>query len=114
MPCKEVHMATYSIYSIYGRDKGYSYIVGMSRPYILGMPKEITNIRERRELERATRSNTLIVDWKSRRYKMILNGREDVWRRFKNDDWYRNFRFTTPCEDWELSSKGYIKDVLEL
>ena len=107
-------MATYSVYPIYGKDKGYSYIVGMSQPYILGYPKEITNIRERRELECATRSNTLIIDWKSYRYKFIIHGHEHVWIRFKKDDWYRLFRFTTPCEDWELSSKGYIEDILEL
>ncbi len=106
-------MATYYVYPIYGKDKP-SCLHGVPQRMIIGIAKEITDVSNYRERAVFSGENTLIVDWKSRRYKVILHHRESRWDRFKMNDWYRDFRFTSPCEDWEIESKGYVVDAVQL
>lgn len=106
-------MATYCVYPIYGKDKP-SCLRGVPQRMIIGIAKEITDVSSYREHAVFSGESTLIVDWKSRRYKVISHHCERRWDRFKMSDWYRDFRFTSPCEDWELESKGYIVDTVQL
>lgn len=106
-------MAVYNVYPIWGKDKP-SYLRGVGQPYIIGISQCVSDIRGCRGFMRMSRSNALIVDWKSYRYKKFIHGYESNWIRFRMSDWYRTFRFTSPCEDWELSSKGRLQDAIEL
>ena len=106
-------MAKYMSYPIYGKEKP-SCFVNQASKYIIGNPKEITDMRNYRDDMRFSGRNLVIVDWKSKRWKKFLRGYEMPWYRFKNDDWWRCFRFTSPCEDWELESSGEISDIIHI
>lgn len=100
-------MAEYEVYPLYGKDKPNCF--GMK--LILGTPKMINNIKSFRLYFDGLRRSMLIVDWKTRKYKLYMNGIQYCWRRFTKDEWCNLFRFSSPCEDWELSSKGKIEDA---
>ena len=106
-------MASYSVYPIWGKDKP-RYGLNLNQPFIIGVSKETSDIKNCRQFMRESRSSALIVDWKSRRYKMFIHGYEYIWNRFCMNDWNSKFRFTTPCEDWEITSSGSISDACQL
>jgi len=107
-------MATYNVYPLYGKDNSWQHVIGMSNQYILGISKTVDNIRDCRHSICESESNNVIINWKSYKYKIIIRGHESTWIKFKSGDFYKLFRFTSPCEDWEIRSKGYIENAIQL
>lgn len=100
-------MAEYSVYPLYGKDRPNCF----GCKYILGTPRIINDIKGFKLDLYGLKRTLLIVDWKSRRYKTYVNGYQSNWIRFKISEWWDHFRFSSPCEDWELESKGAISDA---
>ena len=97
----------YTVYPVYGRD-GSQTILGCSKDLVSDIP-----YRKGRLIEAAyTKCNTndfVIIDWKRYKVKYHLNGRTSIWESFKSNEFWRRFRFTTPCEDWEIHAYGHIR-----
>lgn len=109
-------MSKYHVYPVYGKDKP-SCLCGVRQQIILGFPKEIENIKDFRKSVVYGYADTqtdcvLIIDWKRYKLKKIFQRREYPWQSFRIDEFYKNFRFTDPCEDWEIESKGYVVDAV--
>ena len=101
-------MSEYFVYPLYGVGCLSNF---MGCRYIIGMPRTINKIRHFRDDLRFINLSMLIVDWKSRRYKTYVEGYQSKWIRFKISEWRDRFRFSSPCDDWELKSKGAISDA---
>ena len=108
----------YVVYPVYGKDKP-SCLHGVHQKFIIGIGHEYNDMKSAKEaiyngkIKNLT-DNILIIDWKHYRFKKLFNTYTTVWHQFKVDDFYSNFRFTTPCEDWEIESKGYIVDAISI
>ena len=97
----------YAVYPVYGEDKGH---------LVLGISKELDNKKcylHGEVIEEAfTKCNTynfIVIDWKRYKVKYHLNGCESIWHTFKSNEFWSMFRFTTPCEDWEIQAYGRIR-----
>lgn len=97
----------YAVYPVYGKDKG---------RLVLGSSKELDNKKRycHGEVieEAASKCNTrnfIVIDWKRYRIKYHLNGFESKWSQFRSNEFWQLFRFTTPCEDWEIQAYGHIR-----
>lgn len=101
-------MAEYYVYPLYGVGCLSNF---MGCRYILGVSKIINNIRLFRDDIWRTDYSLAIIDWKSRRYKLYINGLQYPWVRFRMNDFYDRFRFCYPCDDWEIAYKGGISDA---
>ena len=97
----------YTVYPVYGEDKGH---------LVLGSSKELDNkkcylhgevIEE--AFTKCNACNFIVIDWKRYKVKYHLNGRESIWHTFKSNEFWSMFRFTTPCEDWEIQAYGCIR-----
>jgi hypothetical protein len=104
----------YFVYPVYGKDK-------LRRQIIIGNSKVIDDIKLFRQcISMSCRTikiitpDFIIVDWKHYRIKEYFNRHEYPWKYFKSESFYRDYRFTSPCEDWEIKSKGYVVDAVRL
>jgi len=100
----------YIVYPVYGKDKFNWYfrqqtIVGVGKEY--NDAKSLWQAIANNELKFKS-DNLLIVDWAHYRFKTIYNGFESTWHKFKASEFTQNYRWITPCEEWEVDSKGYI------
>lgn len=100
----------YIVYPVYGKGK----TSGCFRQQtIIGTGKEYNDAKSfwqaiaNNELKFKS-DNLIIVDWAHYRFKTIYNGFESTWHKFKVDEFTQNYRWITPCEEWEVDSKGYI------
>ena len=109
----------YVVYPVYGKDKP-SCLCCVPQRTIIGIGKEYDDMKSVKEaivsgkINKSITDNILIIDWKHYRYKKMFRNYNTVWHQFKMDEFYREFRFTTPCDDWELDSKGYIVDAVSV
>lgn len=95
----------YCVYPVYGRDGG---------RIVLGCSKDIADIKQFRYGAKyrtvdCNSRNFIVIDWKRYKLKQYMNGIETTWGTFKADDFWKMFRFTTPCEDWEIRAYGHIR-----
>ena len=97
----------YAVYPVYGEDKGH---------LVLGSSKELDNkkcyLHGEVIEETFTKCNTynfIVIDWKRYKVKYHLNECESIWHTFKSNEFWSMFRFTTPCEDWEIQAYGRIR-----
>lgn len=95
----------YCVYPVYGNESG---------RLVIGCSDDIANIKQFRYNAKygtvnVKSNNFIVIDWKRYKFKKYLNGIEYIWRSFKSDDFWRMFRFTTPCEDWEIDTYGHIR-----
>lgn len=102
----------YIVYEVYGKDKP-SYLNGVTPKIILGKTREYDSIKSvwnaiSNDSLNLRTNNIMIIDWSHYRIKTIYNGIQSIWRKFRSHNFFNEFRFTTPCEDWEIDSKGYI------
>ena len=106
----------YSVYPVYGKDKP-SCLIGVPQRIILGIAKDVDNIKLFRQAARfggVKWDNFIVIDWKHYKVKKYFNGYEYNWQTFKSGDFWKLFRFTTPCEDWEIESKGHVVDAVSV
>lgn len=102
----------YIVYEVYGKDKP-NYYNGVTPKIILGKTREYDSIKSvwnaiSNDSLNLRTDNIMIIDWNHYRIKTIYNGIQSIWKKFKSRNFFNEFRFTTPCEDWEIDSKGYI------
>lgn len=96
----------YAVYPVYGKDKGH---------LVLGVSKDLSNkhYHHGEVIEEAfikcSIHNFIVIDWKRYKIKYHLNGFKSKWCTFKSNEFWRHFRFTTPCEDWEIQAYGHIR-----
>ena len=109
----------YVVYPVYGKDKP-SCLCGVQQRTIIGIGKEYDDMKSVKEaivsgkINKSITDNILIIDWKHYRYKKMFRSYNTVWHQFKMDEFYREFRFTSPCDDLELESKGYLVDAVSV
>lgn len=107
----------YVVYPVYGKDKP-SCLCGVPQRTIIGIGQEYDDMKAVKEaiisgkINKNITDNILIIDWKHYRYKKLFRAYNTTWCSFKMHDFYRDFRFTSPCEDFELDSKGYLVDAV--
>jgi hypothetical protein len=96
----------YAVYPVYGEDKG---------RFILGVSKALSNKRYyhgeviNEAFTKVNSHNFIIIDWKHYQIKYHVNGYESKWKQFKSSEFWNHFRFSTPCEDWEIEAYGHIR-----
>jgi hypothetical protein len=95
----------YTVYPVYGKDEG---------RFVIGSSKDIPNIKQFRHNAKygtvdCDSRNFIVIDWKRYKLKRYIDGIESVWRTFKSSEFWQHFRFTTPCEDWEIQAYGHIR-----
>lgn len=107
----------YIVYEVYGKDKPSKYLQGITQKVILGKTREYDSINsvwnaiDNNSLN--LRTNTImIIDWNHYRIKTIHNGNPTIWKKFKARSFFNEFRFMSPCDEWEFDSKGYIEDTI--
>ena len=109
----------YVVYPVYGKDKQ-SCLCGVPQRTIIGIGKEYDDMKSVKEaiisdkINKSITDNILIIDWTHYRYKKMFRSYNTVWHQFKMDEFYREFRFTSPCDDLELESKGYLVDAVSV
>lgn len=97
----------YAVYPVYGKDNNGHFILGVSKAlsdkrYYHG---EVVN----EAFTKVNSHNFIIIDWKHYQVKYCVNGYESRWQRFKVNEFWSLFRFSTPCEDWEIEAYGHIR-----
>lgn len=97
----------YAAYTVYGEDKC---------RLVLGSSKELDNKKRylhgdviEEAFTKCNAYNFIVIDWKRYKVKYHLNGLESIWHTFKSNEFWKMFRFTTPCEDWEIQAYGRIR-----
>lgn len=97
----------YAVYPVYGKDEG-RLVVGSSKA--LDSEKHYRHGEVIEEaFTKCNAYNFIVIDWKRYQVKYHLNGFESKWRTFKSNEFWSMFRFTTPCEDWEIQAYGHIR-----
>lgn len=100
----------YIVYPVYGKDK---ISACFHQQTIIGIGKEYSDAKSlwlaiTNNMLKFKSDNILIVDWTHYRFKTIYNGFESIWNKFKVNEFTKKYRWITPCEEWEVDSKGYI------
>lgn len=107
----------YIVYEVYGIDAPSKYLHGVTQKVILGKTREYNSIKSVQDAISGDslnlRTNTImIIDWNHYRIKTIHNGISTIWKAFKARNFFNEFRFMSPCDEWEFNSKGYIEDAI--
>lgn len=97
----------YAVYPVYGEDEG-RLVLGSSKALVSDIPYHKGEVIKT-AYAKCNTNDFVIIDWKHYKVKHHLNGRTYIWESFKSSEFWRMFRFTTPCEDWEIQAYGHIR-----
>lgn len=101
-------MSKYFVYPVYGKDRDGQTIIGCSKSLNSDKPFEKNSVILAAR-DKVNSDNFIVIDWKRNKVKSCCNGRITTWESFKSNEFWRRFRFSTPCEDWEIQAYGHIR-----